>query len=188
MGVAGLVPGRECDDCMVCCFVQAIDDPELHKKAGVRCRHCERGCRIYEARPKSCRAFYCAWRVTSALGAEWRPDRSGVLSWFEDSIVDGRFVKSITLMLTRNAEEILSSRNFLNIVRELILIEQRTFLARPGWENYRPLRTLINSAQMSAAAQQGVEGVSKILNQAWDFLRSQEPPRYEFRHMPGDTT
>jgi len=184
MGIAGLVPGRECDGCMVCCIVPAIDDPALHKKAGDRCRHCERGCNIYETRPLSCRVFYCAWRVTTALGAEWRPDRSGVLSWFEDKNVDGRAVRSITLMLTRNAEEILSNRDFLNYVRDMILAEQRTFLARPGWDRYRPLRVLINSSNMSAAAQLGAEAVGNILNQAWDFLRCQEPLAQDFQYMP----
>lgn len=182
MSIAGLVPGRACDGCMVCCIAPPIDDPELQKKAGVRCRHCERGCRIYDARPKACRDFYCAWRMIPSLGEDWRPDRSGVLSWFEKTEVAGESVRALTLMLVRNAQEILANRGFLNFVRENILIEQTTFLARPGWDNYRPMRALINSPQMSAAAHEGVEGVSKILNQAWAFLQRQEPPRLEFQH------
>lgn len=186
MGIAGLVPGRECDDCVVCCIVPAIDDPALHKKAGNLCHHCEQGCSIYEARPKPCRDFYCAWRMTPALGPDWRPDRSGVLSWFESKNVDGQIVTSLTLTLTRNAEEILSRRDFLNFVRENILIGQRIFLGRPGWDTYLPLRVLINNPHMSAAARQGIESVSKILNQAWHFLQSQQPGRYEFKYPPAD--
>jgi hypothetical protein len=41
----------------------------------VACRHCARGCAIYDRRPILCRDFYCGWRQ---LDDSWRPDRSGV--------------------------------------------------------------------------------------------------------------
>lgn len=187
MGIEGLVPGRACDGCMVCCIVPAIDDPDLTKMAGVRCRHCAQGCEIYDARPKSCRDFYCAWRMITSLGPDWRPDRSGVLSWFENTQVAAARVRTLTLMLFQNEKEILANPGFLAFVRENILIEQKTFLAKPGWNRYRPLRVLINGPQMSAAAQQGVEGVAKILRHAWDFLAGQQPTPYEFQNTRKDS-
>ena len=50
---------RICDGCELCCTSTAV--PELHKPQGVTCKHCDKGCLIYESRPKSCRDFECAW-------------------------------------------------------------------------------------------------------------------------------
>ena len=78
--------GRECGACTVCCIVPGIDTREIQKRTGAVCRHCSGGgCAIYEARPKACREFFCAWmqddRLGPApLGPEWRPDLSGVLA------------------------------------------------------------------------------------------------------------
>ena len=69
-----LVPGRSCGTCIMCCKVYSIR--ELNKRAGRRCVHAEhgRGCKIYEDRPETCRAFYCMWRVDPTLGPEWKPE------------------------------------------------------------------------------------------------------------------
>lgn len=76
----GLVPGRECGRCGVCCKVTVIDDKELKKPASVVCLHFIKGagCRIYKTRPQTCRGYYCGWRMMSNLDDDWRPDRSGV--------------------------------------------------------------------------------------------------------------
>ncbi len=74
------LPGRQCGDCKVCCTALQIEDPALHKKAGVTCRHLSAGgCGIYDSRPGTCREFLCGWRLFAALDDDWRPDISGVL-------------------------------------------------------------------------------------------------------------
>lgn len=75
-----LAPGRECGECRVCCVIFAIDEPELQKNPGERCRHlCAAGCDIYETRPATCASFHCAWRQSLALPDHARPDQLGVL-------------------------------------------------------------------------------------------------------------
>jgi len=75
-----LVPDRECGPCTVCCTVHVIIDPELRKPPGVTCPHCRSGsgCAIYDARPRTCRGHFCAWRQLAQLDESWRPDLSNV--------------------------------------------------------------------------------------------------------------
>jgi hypothetical protein len=69
-----LAPGRTCGTCTLCCKIYAIR--ELNKPAGRWCVHAERdrGCKIYNERPDTCRGFYCMWRVDATLGPEWKPE------------------------------------------------------------------------------------------------------------------
>jgi hypothetical protein len=68
--------GRECGTCTLCCKVAAVE--EFSKPNGVWCHHCTKGrcCSIYQARPSSCRSFYCQWMLQPSLGAEWKPERA----------------------------------------------------------------------------------------------------------------
>ncbi len=76
-----LAPGRSCGSCDVCCVALTIDEPQLQKLQGHRCPNLQHDhlCRIYEARPQTCRAFYCGWRRLKWVRETLRPDRSGVL-------------------------------------------------------------------------------------------------------------
>lgn len=79
-----LTPGRDCGDCVACCEVLRIVDPQVGKPAGVMCRHnTGKGCRIYETRPTVCRRWFCLWRRIDAMPDEARPDRSGVIFCLE---------------------------------------------------------------------------------------------------------
>lgn len=74
------VAGRGCGDCVACCAILAIDEPELRKDAGVLCPHnsgC--GCTIYAERPAMCRTWYCVWRRLAPMPAELRPDLCGLM-------------------------------------------------------------------------------------------------------------
>lgn len=73
------LPGRDCGECVACCVELAIDDPELKKPDEVACPHLAGdGCGVYERRPRTCRAWYCGWRLIGFSEA-MRPDRSKVL-------------------------------------------------------------------------------------------------------------
>src|SRR5580693_3027169 len=76
-----LVAGRECGPCNACCTALTIDDPDLQKVQGYRCKHSQRdgGCGIYAARPQTCQEFFCGWRRLKWVRETLRPDRSGVL-------------------------------------------------------------------------------------------------------------
>jgi hypothetical protein len=75
-----LVPGRECGDCVACCKILQIDQPDLQKAADVLCSHCSgQGCAIYTRRPSVCRTWYCLWRRIDALPDHLRPDKIGVV-------------------------------------------------------------------------------------------------------------
>jgi hypothetical protein len=60
----------------MCCKLLGI--AEIEKPVNTWCPHCARGagCKIYEERPKACRAFACRWLLDPGMAKEWRPDRS----------------------------------------------------------------------------------------------------------------
>ena len=95
MGTADVVPGRECGECMVCCIAPTIDDPEIQKGSGTRCRHCAPagagGCAIYASRPKTCREFFCAWRRLASFPEDWRPDLTGVFATLDGAVIQENF-------------------------------------------------------------------------------------------------
>lgn len=68
---------RPCDGCTVCCSVFGVE--EINKQPWVKCEHLnDRGCSIYETRPKHCHGFYCLYQ-TGMGTALARPDRLGVV-------------------------------------------------------------------------------------------------------------
>ena len=78
---------RPCGVCQVCCEVLAV--PALAVPAAARCAHQgPGGCGVYPARPPACRGFACSWAVGDpALPRAARPDRAGVMVWWEDELV-----------------------------------------------------------------------------------------------------
>jgi hypothetical protein len=75
----GIVPGRSCGTCMLCCKVFRIE--EAGTEAGEWCQHCVpgKGCKIYETRPEPCRVFFCQWMFQPGLGPEWKPEKSKIV-------------------------------------------------------------------------------------------------------------
>ncbi|MFZ2031232.1 MAG: hypothetical protein WAU68_13040 [Vitreimonas sp.] len=84
--IAGLVEGRSCDGCSLCCHLLTI--PELNKPALVWCTHCEigKGCGIYASRPQVCADYYCEYRHNADLGEEWRPTKSMMVVTFDQAL------------------------------------------------------------------------------------------------------
>ena len=70
---------RSCGSCTLCCKVLGVE--EFDKPVGVWCSHCApgRGCKAYDQRPATCRAFSCLWLLDSALPDAFRPDRCKVV-------------------------------------------------------------------------------------------------------------
>lgn len=67
---------RECKECTLCCTLCHV--PELSKIEGQTCKHCNRGCLIYKARPASCASYKCAW-LKNEVPESMRPDICGVM-------------------------------------------------------------------------------------------------------------
>ena len=78
-GLPQIVPGRSCAGCTMCCKLQRID--ELSKPRHEWCRHCDigKGCKIYDDRPQTCRAFYCGYLLNEWLGLHWQPAKSRMM-------------------------------------------------------------------------------------------------------------
>lgn len=76
-----LVKDRECGECTICCIELTIEDPELVKLPGVKCKHLSStgGCAIYQTRPQTCQNWFCMWRFLPLLDDQWRPDNKGIL-------------------------------------------------------------------------------------------------------------
>ena len=72
-----LVPGRTCGSCMLCCTVMLVE--ELNKPSGVTCSYAAAGsgCTIREHRPRSCRRFFCGWRLDPHIDSLWKPNICG---------------------------------------------------------------------------------------------------------------
>jgi len=167
---AGLVPGRECGDCTVCCIVPTIDDPDIQKKPGLRCRYCDAGCTIYQSRPKPCRVFFCAWRMIPALGPDWRPDRCGVFGMLADAAIAGNTVPALTLMLTRDAARTVAHPGFISFVHANLLEGRPIYLSISSRPGHVPLRTLLGGEDVLRLARQGEATVRAVLEHALRFL------------------
>lgn len=81
---------RVCGNCTLCCRLLAV--PELDKAEGTWCRHCGSSeCAIHAIRPPSCRNFDCFWLMDEGFPDALRPDRCGVVAWWNgadhDSVV-----------------------------------------------------------------------------------------------------
>jgi hypothetical protein len=153
-----LVAGRECGDCTVCCVAMNIDKPEIQKKSGMACRHCNSaGCAIHETRPPVCRAFYCAWRMMDIFSEEWRPDRSGVMPYLETEGIAENFEIStgIGLMLVGRPLKIVRQKWFQDFVVTGIMNSVPLFLSLPGPRGYQAATASLNGEDMLTAVANG---------------------------------
>ncbi len=74
------IEARACGDCVACCQVLNINEPDMVKPADQLCMHCTgTGCGVYASRPQVCRTWDCVWRRIDSMPPETRPDRLGVL-------------------------------------------------------------------------------------------------------------
>jgi hypothetical protein len=65
---------------------------ELGKEPGMPCPHCNKGCTIWENKPKSCTELECVYYQMEKASEDLRPDNCGVI--FE-KIADDVFLGSV---------------------------------------------------------------------------------------------
>ncbi len=190
MGTAGVVPGRECGACRVCCIAPTIDDPEIQKQSGTRCRHCTDsgagGCVIYDSRPTPCRAFYCAWRRLPSFPEDWRPDLTGVFGTLDPAVIQGQSGIALTLTLLHSEMNIIRHRPFVEFIRTTVRDGSPIYLALAGPPGHRPLRTLLNTPAMRAAAGASDEDVCRLLQDAVRTIKAHPPIPYTPQHRGND--
>ncbi len=149
-----LVAGRECGSCNVCCVVPKIDEPALQKLPGCVCPNAlgDGSCAIYEQRPRTCRDFYCGWRLADWIDERLRPDQSGIFIRLsgDPSLATGKY--PFSMMVTVPAPDRFSAPGLVETVLTAINAELATYLIVPGPPGYTSLRIPLNRLLRSAAA------------------------------------
>ena len=159
-----MVEARQCGACTVCCLAPGIDTPEIQKATGSPCRHrITEGCAIYEARPKTCRDFHCAWMEGALdddlMEGSGRPDRSGVFA--QAITLQGR--QGMSLMLVADAVKTVRQGWFVDYVQRAVRDGVPLVLALPGPIGMRSAKALLNNDEMRHAAAGSPEQVRQVL-------------------------
>jgi hypothetical protein len=176
----GLVAGRECGDCNLCCVIPLIDSPELTKLSGSVCRHSKGGCDIYDTRPGVCRRFFCGWRRTTLIPEGWRPDRSGVFVTMEEA--------GLNLMLVDNPLKTVRQPWFVDFVAGAVTQRIPLLLGLPGPMGTQAAMLPLNGAEMQAAATHSRAAVKDILERMLKRLTGHAFASYEMAHDGADVS
>lgn len=163
--IEGLVEGRSCGTCTVCCYALPIDTPEIQKLPGALCVNCTgRGCGIYDRRPTTCREFHCGWWLLPQLDDDWRPDKSGVLITPENNDIPREFeVGSGIEFLIVGGEAAIRRRPFLEFISLCVRRRIPTFVSVPGPEGFFPAKVLVNANLTPAAVKNDIASVLTLM-------------------------
>ena len=171
-----LVAGRTCGSCNACCVALTIDDPELRKPQGYRCRNALRdnSCAIYDARPRTCRTFYCGWRQLKWVREALRPDLSGVLVRLHNAVskADGTTRPGVVFTLLNRAA--LKAEGLAESVAAAVAAEVPLYLNVPGPPGYTSGQARLNEVLGDAVHARDKPAVLEILRQAWMMGRRGE--------------
>lgn len=169
-----LVAGRTCGSCNVCCVALTIEDPELQKIQGYRCRHAQRdnSCAIYTSRPHTCRTFYCGWRRLKWIREQLRPDQSGVLVRLhgETSKTDGTQHLGVEFTLLNGAA--LDAEGLAESVAAAVASGVPVFLSIPGPPGYTSAQVKVNDALIDAVSARDKAAVLNTLRKLRAMGRS----------------
>jgi hypothetical protein len=158
-----VIPGRECGACNVCCVALTIDDPELQKVQGYRCKNAlpDNSCAIYPTRPRTCRGFNCGWRLLKWVKPTLRPDRSGVLVRLHHDGAEEFGI--IVTLLNRGA---LNAEGLAETVAAAVAAGLPVYLHIPGPPGYTSAQARIDGALADAVATRDKAAVLEVLRQA----------------------
>jgi hypothetical protein len=163
-----LVPGRTCGSCNVCCVALTIDDKDLQKVQGYKCRNTlpDKGCAIYESRPDTCRTFFCGWRLLKWVREPLRPDLSGVLVrlQYEKPTATEPSRQGVVFTLLNGAA--LKAEGLAESVAAAVAADVPVWLQIPGPPGYTSSQARINDVLRQAVTTMDKEAVLTILRQA----------------------
>lgn len=120
------IPERVCGECTLCCRFYAVR--EIAKPEGEWCRHCtEAGCSVHASRPQSCRNFDCFWLMDEGFPEELRPDRCGVVAYW-----NGAEHESVVLHVDPDRPDALAKPPGSDLLRALLGHYDRVFVVCGG--------------------------------------------------------
>ena len=162
-----LVAGRTCGSCNVCCVALTIDDPELQKAQGYRCRHARRdnSCGIYATRPDTCRTFHCGWRRLKWVRENLRPDTSGVLVQLQGEISPTDGTRRLGVSFTLLTKSALKAEGLAESVAAAVAADVPVFLTIPGPPGYTSAQARVNAELADAVARKDKPGLLRILRE-----------------------
>ncbi len=163
-----LVPGRECGACNVCCVALTIDDPELQKVQGYRCKNMlpDKGCAIYATRPDTCRRFFCGWRQLKWVPETLRPDISGVLVRLHYEVSQTKGTKKLGVMVTLLTDAALKAEGLAETIGAAVAADIPVFLHVPGPPGYTAAEARMNDVLRNAVLTRDKAALLEILRRA----------------------
>lgn len=179
-----LVTDRTCGECSVCCVVLNVDTKEFQKFPGVACGHlCEGGgCSIHATRYPICHVYHCGWRYLGSLGADWRPDKSGVLIDFQTDDLPAHYPKRPGIRLTLVDKTKALQPSFYDLVARLIAQGVPVVLAVVGPPGHFPAGALLNDALKEGVANRDFSQVEAVFLHALKGLEAHQFNRVVHRH------
>ena len=174
----GLVPGRTCGTCTVCCKELTIDTDAIRKVQGVTCVHCipNGGCAIYPRWPEICHDWFCLWRRYAWLDDSWRPDRSRILLRATDDDVPAGYAAGPGVVVdVLGTCDILLRHEVVTAIARLVAAGVATFLSVPGLPGYAGGRVLLNPSLEAPVRDGDGDTLQRRLVEA--FLRSAVHPK-----------
>ena len=169
-----LVAGRECGPCNVCCVALTINDPELQKLQGYRCRNAQKdgGCSIYETRPDTCRSFFCGWRQLRWIRPSLRPDTSDVLVRLHNEVSSTDGTSRLGVIFTLLSRAGLKAEGLAESVAAAVAAGVPVYLHVPGPPGWTSGQARINEALQNAVFTKDKVAVLGILREAYSMGRS----------------
>lgn len=163
-----LVAHRSCGDCNVCCVALTIDDPEMQKLQGYRCKNTlpNRGCAIYDARPNTCREFHCGWRKLKWVREPLRPDKSGVLVRLHYSVAEPGQPPVLGVVFTFLTNNALKAEGLAESVAAAVAAGIPVHVNIPGPPGYTSGQARIDEVLTLAVMTKDKKGILDILRQA----------------------
>ena len=167
-GDPGLVPGRECGTCHVCCVSLTINEPGLQKPQGYRCRNLQpgQGCTIYATRPPTCREFECGWRKLKWVRESLRPDKSAVLIKLHAEISRTTGQHSMGIAVTLLDASALKAEGLAETVAAAVAADIPVYLHVPGPPGYTASQAKVNDALRHAVVTKDKAALLGILKLA----------------------
>ena len=186
-----LVASRTCGECNVCCVALAIDDPELQKLEGHRCRNAQRdnGCAIYATRPHTCRTFFCGWRRLKWIRETLRPDKSGVLVRLHVEVSGDTGAKHLGVIFTLLNAAALKAEGLAESIAAGVGADVPVYLHLPGPSGHSGAHVRINEALQHAVLTRDkpavLQTLRRIRNMAKTMPHHPIPPHFREPSDPG---
>lgn len=112
-----------------------------------------------------------AWRMSDALGDEWRPDRSGIIvEIVTDDLPEGFTLPGLRFTLLRSTSDLLWPP-FVELVTRAVAIGQPVFLCLTGPAGHRTARSFLNVPAFVDAVDSGDRvAIRRCLRRAGECL------------------